>query len=211
MNMRQKFGWLAIALVALMGFVAPARAGEQAGSDSKPLGDAVAAQEQAYAKGVTIAPFTLNGMEMKQDRGRGMLDAFKNPASRKCPPFCVQPESLPGATTVKVGDFPGLAPSINSGKTLIVDMRTKKWFKKGTLPGAISLPYSDLTGKKTKAKAKMRKKLKGKDIIAFCNGWWCGQSPTGIKALVGLGYKGKIYYFRGGSQDWADAGLPFTE
>ncbi len=54
------------------------------------------------------------------------------------------------------------------------------------------------------------KKLANKDIICFCNGWWCGQSPTGIKALVDLGYTGKIYYFRDGNQGWVDAGLPFS-
>ncbi|OSM07194.1 putative rhodanese [Magnetofaba australis IT-1] len=196
------------AMALALGWAAPAMS-EEAGSGGAPLGAAVASEQQKHAKSVTLAPFTLNGVEVTQDRGRAMLDAFKSPENRKCKPFCVQPKSIDGATTVEVDDFAKMADEINSGKTLIVDMRTPAWYAKGTLPGAISLPYTDLTGKKTKAKAKI-KKLKGKNLIAFCNGWWCGQSPTGIRALVEFGYEGKIYYFRGGSQDWADAGLAFV-
>ncbi len=182
----------------------------EGGTGGKPLGDAVAAKEQAYAKEVAIEPFTLNGVALSQDRNRSMPDAFKNPAGRLCKPFCVQPETVEGATTFIVEDFAKHATEINAGDFLIIDMRTPEWFAKGTIPGAVNLPYTDLTGKKTKAKAKMKRKLEGKAIVAFCNGWWCGQSPTGIRALVDLEYSGKMYYFRGGCQDWTDAGLPLV-
>ncbi|HIJ82963.1 MAG TPA: rhodanese-like domain-containing protein, partial [Magnetococcales bacterium] len=113
-------------------------------------------------------------------------------------------------TLFKVEDFPKMAADINAGKILIVDMRTPDWFEKGTVPGSVNLPYSDLTASATKAKAKV-KKLEDKPIIVFCNGWWCGQSPQGIKALVEIQYPGKIYWFRGGNQDWVDAGLPLVK
>jgi rhodanese-related sulfurtransferase len=201
--------YMAFFVVAIfMAFSNVVIAGEDS-SGGTPLGAAVASAQQVYAKGVAISPFTMNGVQISQNRG-SVHDAFKNPASRKCKPFCVQPDSIPGAKTVKVGDFPGMAADINSGAILVVDMRTAQWFGKGTIPGAVSLPYSSLTGKKTKAKAKMRK-LKNKGVIGFCNGWWCGQSPTGLKAMVKLGYKGKLYYFRGGVQDWVDAGLPLKK
>lgn len=193
--------------LGLLGGSLTASGAEGGDSEGQPLGKDVAVREQAYAKSVTLPPFTLAGVDLKQDRSAPMPDPFKDPASRKCKPFCVQPESVEGATTIKLEDFPKLAPEINAGKVLLVDMRTPDWFTKETLPGAVNLPYSDLTGPEAKAKARM-KKLEGKDIIAFCNGWWCGQSPTGIQALQRLGYTGKIYYFRGGNQDWVDAGLP---
>lgn len=180
---------------------------EGGGAEGEPLGQQVAAEQRSYAQGVKLPEFTLNGVKMMQDRAMAIPDAFKDPGSRKCKPFCVQAESIEGATTVKLEDFPKLAADINAGKILLVDMRTPDWYEKETLPGSINIPYSDLTGPEAKAKARM-KKLEGKDIIAFCNGWWCGQSPTGIEALQRLGYSGKIYYFRGGNQDWADAGLP---
>lgn len=198
---------LVCAGVSLLGGPLAAMGAEGGDGDGQPLGQEVAARERAYAQSVTLPTFTLAGVMLKQDRSVPVPDAFKDPASRKCKPFCVQPESIEGATTVKLEDFPKLAADLNAGKILLVDMRTPDWYTKETLPGSINLPYSDLTGPEAKAKARM-KKLEGKDIIAFCNGWWCGQSPTGIQALQRLGYTGKIYYFRGGNQDWADAGLP---
>jgi len=46
------------------------------------------------------------------------------------------------------------------------------------------------------------------DIALFCNGMWCGQSPTAIKNLLSLGYPPeKIYYYRGGMQAWQSLGL----
>ena len=195
------------ALLTFLGFPMIAWAAEETANEEMPLGQAVADTQRAYAKSVTLPVFKLNGVELKQNRALPIHDAFKDPGSRKCKPFCVQPNSLEGATTITLEDFPKLAPEINTGKILLVDMRTTDWYAKETLPGAINIPYSDLTGADAKAKARMNK-LQGKDIIAFCNGWWCGQSPTGIKALQSLGFTGKIYYFRGGNQDWADAGLP---
>ncbi|WP_455206434.1 rhodanese-like domain-containing protein [Kaarinaea lacus] len=47
-----------------------------------------------------------------------------------------------------------------------------------------------------------------KDILLWCNGMWCGQSPRAIKGLIKLGYPPeKIYYYRGGMQSWQMLGL----
>ncbi|MBF0146439.1 MAG: rhodanese-like domain-containing protein [Magnetococcales bacterium] len=203
--------WMVGAIfAAMLGWSSSVLAAEGAATDGVPLGKEVADKEQSYAKGVTLAPFTLNGHEMKQDRATPVPDDFKDPSVRKCKPFCVQPEEVAGATLFKMEDFVKMAADINSGKILIVDMRTPDWFEKGTIPGSVNLPYSDLTSSATKAKAKV-KKLEDKDIIVFCNGWWCGQSPQGIKALQEIQYPGKIYWFRGGNQDWVDAGLPLVK
>ncbi|MEO5348479.1 MAG: rhodanese-like domain-containing protein [Magnetococcus sp. YQC-3] len=199
---------LVILMACLLTGAAASHASETAKSGA-PIGAAVAAEQSQYALSVKLPEFTLNGVKLKQDRSQPKPEAFLDPATRKCPPFCVEPETVPGAETIRVADFPKLAADIQAGKIIIVDMRTPDWYQKGTLPGAINLPYTDLTGPQTKAKARM-KKLDDKAIIAFCNGWWCGQSPTGIKALLDLGYTGKIYYFRDGNQGWADAGLPFV-
>ncbi|ABK44411.1 Rhodanese domain protein [Magnetococcus marinus MC-1] len=209
MKLTGKLRYFGLAAMIAGGIWGGSAQAEEAGGGGKPLGAAVASAQQDYAKGVSIAPFTLNGVQVSQNRNGEIPDAFKDPAALLCKPFCVQPEKIDGSDTFMVEDFTKHADAINSGSMLIVDMRTDSWFAKGTLPGSVNLPYSDLTGAKTKAKAKMRK-LGGKDIVAFCNGWWCGQSPTGIKALTGLNYPGKIYYFRGGVQDWVDAGLPLS-
>lgn len=47
-----------------------------------------------------------------------------------------------------------------------------------------------------------------KEIILWCNGPWCGQSPHAIRALVKQGYPvAKIHYYRGGMQMWQILGL----
>lgn len=47
-----------------------------------------------------------------------------------------------------------------------------------------------------------------KEILLFCNGPWCDQSPRAIKGLVKLGYPvNKMFYYRGGMQDWLLLGL----
>jgi len=47
-----------------------------------------------------------------------------------------------------------------------------------------------------------------KDLIFWCNGPWCGQSPRAIKALLGHGFPAeKVAYYRGGMQMWKILGL----
>lgn len=47
-----------------------------------------------------------------------------------------------------------------------------------------------------------------KDLLLWCNGPWCDQSPRAIKALLKLGYPPeKLYYYRGGMQNWLILGL----
>jgi len=49
---------------------------------------------------------------------------------------------------------------------------------------------------------------KAKEVLLWCNGAWCGQSPRAIKGLLALGYPAeKIYYYRGGMQAWQSLGL----
>lgn len=47
-----------------------------------------------------------------------------------------------------------------------------------------------------------------KELMLWCNGPWCGQSPRAIHALLKLGYPAeKLYYYRGGMQMWQILGL----
>ena len=47
-----------------------------------------------------------------------------------------------------------------------------------------------------------------KELMLWCNGPWCGQSPRAIQALLKAGYPAeKLYYYRGGMQVWRSLGL----
>ncbi|MGB0712159.1 MAG: rhodanese-like domain-containing protein [Gammaproteobacteria bacterium] len=49
---------------------------------------------------------------------------------------------------------------------------------------------------------------RAKELLLWCNGPWCGQSPRAIRNLLDLGYPAsKLYYYRGGMQMWQMLGL----
>jgi len=49
---------------------------------------------------------------------------------------------------------------------------------------------------------------KAKELMLWCNGPWCDQSPRAIRNLIKLGYPlNKLSYYRGGMQDWLVLGL----
>lgn len=51
-----------------------------------------------------------------------------------------------------------------------------------------------------------------KEVLLWCNGVWCGQSPRAIRGMLALGYPAeKIYYYRGGMQAWQSLGLTIVK
>ncbi len=141
-----------------------------------------------------------------------------NPAftktSRKCPPFCIQPfEVAPGVKTVgelEVINF------LKDKKGVVVDARTVEWHVRGTIPGAKNIPFTQVASRLNELGcAKSNGKwdcANAKDVLLFCNGLWCGQSPTAIRAMLREGYPAsKINYYRGGMQGWESVGLTVVE
>lgn len=50
-----------------------------------------------------------------------------------------------------------------------------------------------------------------KNLLLWCNGMWCGQSPRAIQGLLKLGYPAeKLFYYRDGMQGWQILGLTVT-
>ncbi len=146
--------------------------------------------------------------------------------SRKCPPFCIQPSELaPGVKTVAELEVLHFLKKISDGdaSTLVIDSRTPAWVEKGIIPGTVNIPWDTLNiGKSDPAavQAILENQLgatrqdgfwnfdKVKTLVLFCNGSWCGQSPTTIKGLLKIGYPAhKILWYRGGMQDWESLGL----
>jgi len=154
-----------------------------------------------------------------------------NPAfsktSRKCPPFCIQPAVVaPGVETIAELEVLDYLARMSAGddSILVIDSRTPDWVKKGTIPGAINLPWTALNPAKGADPISIgeilvdqfgAKDLEGlwdysnaKTLVMFCNGMWCGQSPNNIRNLLKFGYPAhKIKWYRGGMQDWEILGL----
>ena len=162
-------------------------------------------------------------IQRNQDTNNRLTNSFSK-TSRPCPPFCVNPIHLQeGVTTVGVLellDF--LNTKVKNGTGVLIDARMPQWFEKGTIPGAINIPFTILSAGIDNPHVQKIIKLLGatqndkgewnfdnaRELLLFCNGLWCGQSPRAIKALIKDGYPAnKLYWYRGGMQSWQLLGL----
>ncbi|MFQ3667228.1 MAG: rhodanese-like domain-containing protein [Sphingomonadaceae bacterium] len=155
-----------------------------------------------------------------------LLDADFMLTSRPCPPYCIQPMVLaPGVETL--GELELLAYLRRAGAeddVLVIDSRDGDWPRRsGVIPGAVLLPWQELhpahAGPERIAEilsfrfgavheGALWNFENAKTLVFYCNGPWCGQSPTNIKQLMALGYPPhKLKWYRGGMQDWKMLGL----
>lgn len=164
-------------------------------------------------------------IERNQDPDN-MIDPDFSMTSRACPPYCVQPMNLaPGVETI--GELELLAYLERAGRdanVLVLDSRDRDWLlRSGMIPGAIHLPWTELHPGQTDAE-KIAETLilrfgagrlgslwnfeNAKTLVMYCNGPWCGQSPTNIKQLLAMGYPAhKLKWYRGGMQLWKSLGF----
>ncbi|MEE9552272.1 MAG: rhodanese-like domain-containing protein [Gammaproteobacteria bacterium] len=147
--------------------------------------------------------------------------------SRKCPPFCIQAAKLTdGVDTIGELELLDYLKRIGEGSDsiLVIDSRTPDWVKNGTIPGSINIPWKALNPNagadpftiaeilEEKFGARSQEGLwdfsKAKTLVLFCNGMWCGQSPSNIRTLLRFGYPpNKLKWYRGGMQNWENLGL----
>lgn len=147
--------------------------------------------------------------------------------SRPCPPYCIQPMHLaPGVETVGELEVLAYLQKITRGDDgiLVIDSREADWLaRSGIIPGAIHLPWERLHPGHAKPEA-IAEVLEldfgasrdgplwnfehARTLVFYCNGPWCGQSPTNIRQLLALGYPAhKLKWYRGGMQVWKSFGL----
>lgn len=157
-----------------------------------------------------------------QDTKHKLTNSYSK-TSRPCPPFCVQPfQPIQGIETygeLELLNFLKQDVSNNSG--VLVDARLPKWYKEGTIPGAINLPFSILNPDTSNQYLQQvlpilgAKKVNGKwnfddaqKLVVFDNGPWDQQGTRAMEHLVKIGYpKDKIKYYRGGMQYWQILGF----
>jgi rhodanese-related sulfurtransferase len=180
-------------------------------------------------KEVSSVEVLSNGKPVLIERSQdpfNLLDPDYTLTSRPCPPYCIQPMQLaPGVETI--GELEMLDYLKRLGKdpgVLVIDSRDSDWPQRsGIIPGAIVLPWEELHPAHADPEKiadiltfRFGAVLQGglwnfenaKTLVLYCNGPWCGQSPTNIKQLLALGYPAhKIKWYRGGMQDWKMLGL----
>lgn len=156
-----------------------------------------------------------------------MIDPDYGLTSRRCPPFCVQPMQVaPGVETIgelELLDYLKRATAADSD-VLVVDSRDGTWpARSGVIPGAVLIPWQELFLEKgdleqiatlledrfgARRDGPLWSFAQAKTLVFYCNGPWCGQSPTNIRSLLAIGYPAhKLKWYRGGMQAWKALGL----
>lgn len=152
-------------------------------------------------------------IERIQDEENVITGEFAK-TSRACPNFCIQPMT-PAEGVRTVGELEVL-DALQSPDILVIDSRIRPNYEAGTIPGAINMPYTEMPDRLDELGCEIDFDgflcEEAKDVLLFCNGPWCGQSPTAIRRIIEKGYPAeKIQYYRGGMQNWQGMGLTIVE
>lgn len=219
------------------------------------LAAAVASSFGAHAKDVAVkitkdksySTVQSNGELIKISRIQDtshVIDGSFSKTSRPCPPFCINPLSIDeGVETVaELEVIKFMETVMYRGDGVLIDARTPSWYKKGTIPGSVNIPFTVF--EKDAGDIELAEVLESlgaverhdvnplirmvesvgllggdektekwdfsdaKELLLWCNGPWCGQSPRAIRGLIDAGYPAeKLYYYRGGMQLWQSLGL----
>jgi len=171
-------------------------------------------------KGLAFVKVKENGKTIRIQRNQNKDNYLNNTfalTSRPSPPFFIEPFSINDDIEtygeLEVLDF------ISKEKGIFIDARLSNWYKQSAIPSAVNIPFKiflsdtdertkileSFGGKKTKDDWDFSN---AKTLLFYCNGAWCGQSPTAINALIEIGYpEDKMKYYRGGMQSWQLLGL----
>jgi rhodanese-related sulfurtransferase len=85
---------------------------------------------------------------------------------------------------------------------VIVDALAPMSFAHSHLPGAINLPPAWVDDR-----GPQRIPDLGTELVVYCTNETCDASVQTAERLIELGYR-NVRHYRGGKQDWKDAGLP---
>ncbi len=178
---------------------------------------ALAAQDVGIGKDLTEVEIqTLSGpttIKRIQDTDHQITGEWAR-TSRPCPSFCIQP-MIPAEGVTPIGELELIA-MLQDPQAVVIDSRTSDWFTSGSIPGAINIPYTYIIDELGQLGCEVD--FEGWDcagarpVALFCNGLWCGQSPTAIRNMIEAGYPAdRIFYYRGGMQSWRVLGLTVTD
>lgn len=96
------------------------------------------------------------------------------------------------------------AKAIIEAGGLVIDARTAGEYADGHLPGALLVDYYDMGRYLDEIMPLLSPEL---EIMIYCAGVDCEDSELLARELFMLGYK-KLVVFKGGYEEWIEAGLP---
>lgn len=156
-------------------------------------------QPMLVAPGVTTVGELelLNFIKDKMNNGTGVLIDARTPA-------WYEKSTIPGSVNIPFTTFDKDKSDLVKGVAL-----GKLGVRKVSKQSFVSSMWNSLQKLIGQNNASGKWDFSGaKDILLWCNGMWCGQSPRAIRGLLAIGYPAeKIYYYRGGMQSWQLLGL----
>lgn len=195
---------IALGLVSILALSAPVLA------ENAPVGitpDIMSVTVETDSGPVEIARIQDNANELSGEWAR---------TSRPCPNFCLQP-MIPAPGVTPIGELEMLQ-FLQDPSVVVIDGRVRADFEAGAIPGAISVPYTEAADRLGELGCEpdfdgFDCSVEGvKSAALYCNGPWCGQSPTAARRMIEAGFPAeKIYYYRGGMQAWRMLGLTVTD
>ena len=114
------------------------------------------------------------------------------------------PDTLAGTTKVTAEQVIELIE--NTDGLVVIDARKSSDREKGWIEGSVGLPNTD-TNAESLAKLLPSKST---PVLFYCNGVKCGRSYKSAEIAIAEGYS-KIYWFRGGMEEWEAKGLPVVK
>lgn len=174
------------------------------------------AEEVNITKGVaSVTVPTPSGGEVvisREQNTEAVIEGDFARIARPCPSFCIQPIS-PAEGVTTIGELE-LMEALQNPDVVVVDSRVRPDWETGTIPGSVSIPYTEMADRLGELGCEID--FDGflcdgdavKDVVLFCNGPWCGQSPAAIRRIIEAGYPAeRISYYRWGMQGWRMLGL----
>ncbi len=181
----------------------------------------VNANEVEIVEGLPYVEVEANGKTYKIERTQKADSYLTNTfalTSRPSPPFFI--ESFSVSKDVKTYGELEVLDFISKKKGVFIDARLANWYERSAIPGAVNIPFKHFLSDADEQEQVLKDLggaydksgewdfSKAKTILLYCNGAWCGQSPTAINALIEVGYpENKMKYYRGGMQAWQLLGL----
>jgi rhodanese-related sulfurtransferase len=92
-----------------------------------------------------------------------------------------------------------LLDRIREGGVVVLDVRPEDEYLAGHIPGARSVPLSDLENRLKELPA-------GAEVVAYCRGPYCVLAPQAVELLLSRGFRARR--LADGLPDWAARGLP---
>lgn len=107
-------------------------------------------------------------------------------------------------SSISISDFFALQ---QSGDVLLYDARPGFFYGLGHIPGAISLPKSNIEAHIEKHEDEIKAAVAAKKpIVVYCTNFACPDARAVAMRLAGYGYSSAT--LTGGWESWKEAGLP---